>query len=60
MAGFKYQKADAINHAQLKLMLLSINQSITFNFLHQLMSQRAVQKISLKPQTAINAGVEVR
>ena len=29
-------------------------------FLHQLMSQSAVQKPSLKPQTASNAGVEAR
>ena len=29
-------------------------------FLHQLISQSAVQKPSLKPQTASNAGVEAR
>jgi hypothetical protein len=29
-------------------------------FLHQLMSQSAVQKPSLKPQTASNAGVEAQ
>jgi hypothetical protein len=29
-------------------------------FLHQLISQSAVQKLSLKPQTASNAGVEAR
>jgi hypothetical protein len=29
-------------------------------FLHQLMSQSSVQKHSLKPQTASNAGVEER
>jgi hypothetical protein len=29
-------------------------------FLHQPMSQSAVQKLSLKPQTASNAGVEAR
>uniref|UniRef100_A0A674DZA8 Signal peptide, CUB and EGF-like domain-containing protein 3 n=1 Tax=Salmo trutta TaxID=8032 RepID=A0A674DZA8_SALTR len=39
----------------------SINQSNVFMkpFLHQPMSQSAVQKPSLKPQTAINADVEV-
>ena len=41
--------------------LASINQSHVFikPFLHQLMSQSAVQKPSLKPQTG-NAGVEAR
>ena len=40
---------------------LSINQSNVFiKPLHQLMSQSAVQKRSLKPQTASNAGVEAR
>ena len=40
----------------------SINQSNIFikSFLHQLMSQSDVQKPSLKPQTASNAGVEAR
>jgi hypothetical protein len=40
----------------------SINQSNVFTkpFLHQLMSQSAVQKPSLKPQTASNADVEAR
>jgi hypothetical protein len=39
-----------------------INQSNVFikHFLHQLMSQSAVQKASLKPQTESNAGVEAR
>jgi hypothetical protein len=38
----------------------SINHSNVFikPFLHHLMSQSAVQKPSLKPQTASNAGVE--
>ena len=41
-------------------LLWLINQSNVFimPFLHQLMSQSAVQKPSLKPQTASNAGVE--
>jgi hypothetical protein len=40
----------------------SINRSNVFikPFLHQLMSQSAVQKLSLKPQTASNASVEAR
>jgi hypothetical protein len=38
----------------------SVNQSnvLIKPFLHQLMSQSAEQKPSLKPQTASNAGVE--
>jgi hypothetical protein len=40
----------------------SINQSNVFMkpFVHQLIYQSAVQKPSLKPQTAGNAGVEAR
>jgi hypothetical protein len=40
----------------------AINQSNVFikPFLHQLMSQSAVQKPSIKPQTASNAGVEAQ
>ena len=40
----------------------SINQSNVFikRFLHQPMSQSAIQKPSLKPQTASNANVEVQ
>ena len=42
--------------------LTSINQSHVFinTFLHQQMSQSAVQKHSLKPQTASNADVEAQ
>jgi hypothetical protein len=45
-----------------KINLNAINQSNVFikPFLHQLMSQSSVQKPSLKPQTASNAGVEAR
>uniref|UniRef100_A0A4W5N933 Xyloside xylosyltransferase 1 n=1 Tax=Hucho hucho TaxID=62062 RepID=A0A4W5N933_9TELE len=41
---------------------ISINQSNLFikPFLHQLMPQSAIQKHSLKPQTASNAGVKAR
>jgi hypothetical protein len=46
----------------MKMRITPINQSNVFikPFLHQPMSQRAIQKPSLKPQTASNAGVEAR
>jgi hypothetical protein len=51
--------AGAIQPGEGKLPRSVVNQSNVFikPFLHQLMSQSAVKKPSLKPQTASNAGV---
>jgi hypothetical protein len=43
---------------EMQNMFIKSNQM--YFFLHQLISQSAVQKPSLKPQTASNAGVEAR
>ena len=50
-----------LSQSRLNLTTVSINQNVFIKpFLHQLISQNAVQKPSLKPQTASNAGVEAR
>ena len=48
--------------SSLSVLVMAVNQSNAFMkpFLHQLMSQSAVLKPSLKPQTASNTGVEAR
>ena len=50
-----------LSHLPSVVQSTSINQSNVFikPFLHQLMSQSAVQKPRLKPQTASNAGVDL-
>uniref|UniRef100_A0A4W5R9U8 ATP-binding cassette, sub-family C (CFTR/MRP), member 3 n=1 Tax=Hucho hucho TaxID=62062 RepID=A0A4W5R9U8_9TELE len=57
-----YRWGQGVEVVMMMMMMIVIIKSHLFikPFLHQLMSQSAVQKPSLKPQTASNAGVKAR